>query len=129
MIYLDTSVALAHLLAEDREPPASLWESDLVASRLLVYELWSRIHAMDLARSHGDAARALLARIGLLDLAPVVMERALHPFPMPVRTLDALHLASVRFLTDRGHEVALASYDERMRSAAASMGIALHPLE
>ena len=128
MIYLDTSVALAHLLAEDREPPASLWENDLVASRLLVYELWSRIHAMDLARSHGDAARALLARIGLLDLAPVVLERALHPFPAPVRTLDALHLASVAFLRDRGHAVALASYDARMRSAAAAMGIALHPL-
>ena len=128
MIYLDTSVALAHLLAEDREPPASLWEDDLVASRLLVYELWSRIHALDLARSHGDAARALLARIALLDLAPVVLERALHPFPTPVRTLDALHLASVAFLADRGHDVALASYDTRMRSAAAAVGIALHPL-
>ncbi|HSW27859.1 MAG TPA: PIN domain-containing protein [Longimicrobiales bacterium] len=128
MIYLDTSVALAHLLAEDREPPASLWESDLVASRLLVYELWSRIHALDLARSHGDAARGLLARIGLLDLAPAVLERARQPFPTAVRTLDALHLASVAFLVDRGHEVALASYDTRMCSAAAAMGIALHPL-
>ena len=128
MIYLDTSVALAHLLAEDREPPASLWKSDLVASRLLVYELWSRIHAMDLARSHGDATRGLLARISLLDLAPVVLERALHPFPTPVRTLDALHLASVAFLADRGYEVALATYDTRMRSAAAAMGIELHPL-
>lgn len=128
MIYLDTSVALAHLLAEDREPPASLWENDVVASRLLVYELWTRIHAMDLARSHGDAARGLVARIALLDLAPAVLERARHPFPMPVRTLDALHLASVLFLADRGHEVALASYDERMCSVAAAMGIAVHPL-
>jgi predicted nucleic acid-binding protein len=128
VIYLDTSVALAHLLAEDREPPASLWENDLVASRLLAYELWSRIHAMDLARSHGDAARGLLARIGLLDLAPPVLERALHPFPTPVRTLDALHLASVAFLVDRGHEVALASYDTRMCSGAAAMGITVHPL-
>lgn len=129
MIYLDTSVALAHILAEDRKPPASLWDGDLVASRLLVHELWGRIHAMDLARSHGDAVRALLARIGLLELAPAVLERALHPFPTPVRTLDALHLASALFLMDRGHQVALASYDARMRSAATTLGIALHPLD
>ena len=35
MIYVDTSVVLAELLAEDRSPPARLWESDLVSSRLL----------------------------------------------------------------------------------------------
>ncbi|NJD20032.1 MAG: type II toxin-antitoxin system VapC family toxin [Gemmatimonadetes bacterium] len=128
MIYLDTSVALAHLLAEDREPPAALWAEDLVASRLLTYELWTRLHARDLARTHGDAARQLLARVGLVELSPAVLERALHPFPAPVRTLDALHLASVSFLTERGLDVALATYDERQRAAAEAMGIAIHPL-
>ena len=44
-------------------------------------------------------------------------------FPAPVRTLDALHLASLEFLRAQGQEVALASYDERMRSAARAMGI------
>ena len=38
MIYLVSSVALAHLLAEDRQPPASLWEETLISSRLLEYE-------------------------------------------------------------------------------------------
>ncbi len=128
MIYLDTSVALAHLLAEDREPPAALWDADLVASRLLTYELWARLHARDLARSHGDAARQLVSRVGLLELSPAVLERALQPFPAPVRTLDALHLASVTFLAERGLDVALATYDERLRHAAETMGIALHPL-
>ena len=41
MIYLDTSVVLAHLLAEDRMPPRKLWEEELVSSRLLEYELWT----------------------------------------------------------------------------------------
>ena len=41
MIYLDTSVALAHLLAEDRRPPDALWKESLVTSRLLEYELWT----------------------------------------------------------------------------------------
>ena len=45
MIYVDTSVALAHLLAEDRRPATTLWDEPLILSRLLEYELWTRIHA------------------------------------------------------------------------------------
>jgi len=33
-------VALAHLLADDRAPAASLWSQTLVSSRLLEYELY-----------------------------------------------------------------------------------------
>ncbi len=51
MIYLDTSVALAHVLVEDRTPPASLWQEPLVSSRLIEYELWTRIHAKRLGAS------------------------------------------------------------------------------
>ncbi len=125
MIYLDTSVALAHLLAEDRRPPAALWREELVTSRLLEYELWNRLHARHLARSHGDLARLLLARLAWLELRAPVLERALQPFPTPVRTLDALHLASVSYLREHGKDVELASYDERMTRAARSMGIPL----
>lgn len=41
MIYVDTSVALAELLAEDRRPGEHFWNETLVSSRLLEYELWS----------------------------------------------------------------------------------------
>ena len=123
MIYLDTSVALAHLLAEDRRPPDALWEGELVSSRLLEYELWTRIHARNLERSHGDLVRLLLARLAWLELRPEVLSRATRPFPVPVRTLDALHLASVAFLRERGREVALATYDERMAGVASAMGV------
>ncbi len=123
MIYLDTSVALAHLLAEDRAPPRALWGETLVASRLLEYELWTRLHAERLGESHGDATRSLLARVALLELAPPVLARALEPFPVPVRTLDALHLASIDFLRASGQDVRLASYDDRLTRAAAQLGI------
>ena len=66
MIYLDTSVALAHLLAEDRRPPDSLWRQPLVASRLLEYELWVRINARGLGASHGEPARRLVERLAIL---------------------------------------------------------------
>lgn len=128
MIYLDTSVALAHLLAEDRRPPDALWAEELVSSRLLEYELWTRVHARDLGRSHGDAARLLTARLSWIELDPRVLERALRPFPAPVRTLDALHLASLAYLRERGRDVSLASYDERMTRAARAMGIPQEPL-
>ena len=123
MIYLDTSVALAHLLAEDRAPPESLWEQPLVSSRLLEYEIWTRIHARPLGRSHGDAARALIGRLALIELAPQVLERALEPFPMPLRTLDTLHLASLEFLRAPAR---LASYDARMLAAPRALNIPLY---
>ena len=51
MIYLDSSVALAHLLVEERRPPASLWADVVISSRLLDYEIWCALHARDLARA------------------------------------------------------------------------------
>ena len=68
MIYVDTSVALAELLAEDRRPVESFWNETLVSSRLFEYEVWIRVHARKLARSHGEAARALVGRVALLEL-------------------------------------------------------------
>jgi hypothetical protein len=123
VIYLDTSVALAHLLAEDRHPPDGLWAAALVSSRLLEYEAWTRIHARGLGATHGDALRLLLGRLAFLELAPPVLARALDPFPVPVRTLDALHLASIEFLRGQGQRVELASYDDRMLAAAYAMRI------
>lgn len=128
MIYLDTSVALAELLSEDRRPPAALWDEPLVASRLLQYELWTRLYARGHGRSHGDAARALLERVAFVGLDPPVLARALEPFPTAVRTLDALHLATAHFLRSSGQEIALATYDERLAAAAASLEFAAYPL-
>jgi hypothetical protein len=123
VIYLDTSVALAHLLAEDIRPPDEIWREVLVSSRLLEYELWVRLNGRKLVHSHADAARDLLGRVALLELVPTVLSRALEPFPSPVRTLDALHLASLEFLRENGHSVELLAYDERLLAAARRMKI------
>lgn len=123
MIYLDTSVALAQLLAEDRSPPDSLWEASLISSRLLEYEVWVRVHARSLVRSHADAVRQLLARVAWIELSPAVLARALEPFPVAVRTLDALHLASFEFIRAQGQQLSLASYDDRMLIAARRLRI------
>lgn len=97
-----------------------------MASRLLEYELWTRIHALNLGGSHGEETRELLAQVSLVELLPEVLERALEPFPARVRTLDALHLATMEHLRRSGHEVVLASYDERLSPAARALGFALY---
>lgn len=123
MIYVDTSVALAQLFAEDLAPPSSLWHEQLISSRLLEYELWTRVHARGLAGSHGDAVRALLLQIALVELVAPVLMRAVEPFPVPVRTLDALHLASLDFLRELGQDVRLASYDARQLAVARALRV------
>ena len=128
MIYVDTSVLLAQLLAEDRRPPRALWDQPLIASRLAEYEVWNRIHARNLAESHADAARQLLGRVSMVELSPIVLRRALDPFPAAVRTLDGLHLASLDYLRTQRLRVTLATYDERMARLATEMSIPLEPL-
>jgi len=126
MIYLDTSVVLAHLLAEDRALANEVWQQSLISSRLLEYEVWNRIHARGLALSHGDEVRTLLGRVAMIELVPPVLARALEPFSVAVRTLDALHLSSIEFLRSRRQAVSLASFDERLLAGARSLGISIY---
>ncbi len=129
MIYVDSSVALAYLLIEPRRPPAAFWQETIISSRLLLeYEVWCRLHAWGMTGTRGGVARELLARIAMIELSPLVLARALEPFPQPVRTLDALHLASLDFLGQRRLEPVLASYDQRVVVTARSMGIPISEL-
>ncbi len=125
MIYVDSSVVLAQLLAEDRRPPPDFWQEQLIASRLVEYEVWTRIHGRGLGTSHGEATRQLLGRLTFVALAGPILRRALQPFPSPVRTLDALHLATVHFFRSGDREVQLATYDHRMSEVARALAIPL----
>jgi predicted nucleic acid-binding protein len=90
--------------------------------------MWNRLHARGLASSHGEHAREVLHRVALLELAPPVLARALEAFPAAVRTLDALHLASIEFLRVQRQDVALATYDARLASVARKLRIPLFAL-
>lgn len=128
MIYVDSSVLLADLFAERRSPPETLWDEDLASSRLLAYEVWNRINTYGLMISHGGRARGLLARVNLTEMTDVELARALEPFAIAVRTLDALHLATIEFLREQGEAVELASYDTRLVAAAQALGVAIAEL-
>jgi len=71
----------------------------------------------------------LIGRVALLELVSPVLSRALEPFPGPVRTLDALHLASVEFLREREPAIQPATYDGRLAAAARAIGIGIRPFD
>lgn len=125
MIYLDTSVVLARLFAEGRSPPDAFWSQDFVSSRLLEFEVFNRVHARGAGASYATDARHFVDRVSLLDLSVRVLARALLPFPLPVRTLDALHLATMDFLRGQGQTLELATYDQRLAVAAKALGFPL----
>lgn len=123
MIYVDTSVLLARLFAEDRFPGDDFWRQALVSSRLIEYETWSRVNARGMGRTHGEAARDFLSRLAFVELLPTVLARAIEPFPVPVRTLDALHLASAHFLKTRDRRLFFATYDDSLGVAARALNL------
>ena len=128
VIYIDSSVVLAQLFAEDRLLPEAFAQASLTSSRLLEYEVWNRIHARGLTHSRRAATEAFLRRVSLIDFSPAVLGRALSPFPISVRTLDGLHLATIEFLRARGEDIELASYDRRLIAGARALGIAIYAL-
>lgn len=125
MIYLDTSVVLARLFAEDRSPPDAFWSQTFVASRLLEFEVFNRVHFRGASASHGGDARRLVDRVNLIEMSAQALGRALLPFARPLRTLDALHLATMDFLRGQGLMPALATYDQRLAAAAVVEGFVL----
>lgn len=125
MIYVDTSVALAQLLAEDRCPPPQFWENGLISSRLIEYEMWNAIHRLGLTNSHEESVRQMLDSLAMVEMSRETLGRALEPFPARVRTLDAMHLATITYLIGAGIRVELATYNRRMIDAADALGIKL----
>jgi len=123
MVYVDTSVVLAALLAEDHRPPRDFWSNHLVSSRLLEFETWTRLHAEQASTAVADAADILVGMTDLVEMTPTVLARALDPFPVRVRTLDALHLATAAYLESQGMRFEFATYDVRLADAARAIGL------
>ena len=125
MIYLDSSVLLAQLFAETRCPPDNFWAQPIFSSRLLEFEVTNRLNARGAQALISDVARHMLGRVEMSEMTPAILARALDPFPVPVRTLDGLHLATMHYLRSRGQTLQLASCDLRFIGAAQALGFPL----
>jgi predicted nucleic acid-binding protein len=128
VIYLDSSLVLAAVFTEKKEPPRSFWNEQLVSSRLLEYETINRVYTRGLGLKGLMLARVTLANLTFFDMSPQILARSLEPFPVAVRTLDGLHLATMDFLRAHGQTLHLATYDRRLAAAAAALGFPLAEL-
>jgi hypothetical protein len=64
----------------------------------------------------------------VLRIGSEVVERARQPFPgEPIRTLDAVHLASVLVARSAVAGVEMLSLDDRIRKAAGRLGLRVRP--
>lgn len=64
----------------------------------------------------------------VLRIGPEIVERARQPFPgEPIRTLDAIHVASVLVARSAMAGLELLSVDHRIRGVARQLGLTLLP--
>ena len=129
--YIDTSALLRIVF---REPGAldDLRSCEaLVSSELIGVECARTIDRLRLQGSltADEAAARLrivtdwLEAIDLVLVRPSVLSRASEPMPMPLGTLDALHLATALIWRDRmGPLQAMATHDAALGSAARAFG-------
>jgi predicted nucleic acid-binding protein len=129
--YIDTSALLRLVL---REPGAleDLRSYDaLVSSELIAVESARTIDRLRLqgALTVEEAAARLravtdwLEAIDLVLLRPAVLSRASEPLPVPVGTLDAIHLATALIWRERmGVLSTMATHDNALGLAARTFG-------
>jgi predicted nucleic acid-binding protein len=129
--YIDTSALMRIVL---REPGAldDLRSYDaLVSSELIAAEsarTIDRLRLQGLLTAEEAAARVRtvndwLEAIDLVLLRPPVLSRASEPMPMPLGTLDALHLATALIWRDRmGPLPTVATHDTALGLAARAFG-------
>jgi len=130
--YLDTSALLRLVLREAGALSELRSCSALVSSELLAVEALrtlDRLRLQGALSSEEAAARRAsvtewLEAVDLVLLQPPIPARACEPFPTPLGTLDALHLATALVWRDRMHPTfVLATHDGRLALAARSFGI------
>lgn len=140
-LYAESSAPLAWLLEQEHAElvAETLAQAELVvASDLTVIEcdrVLIRAVALD-ALHESDAVdrqarlNAASERWTLLALDEEIIERARRPFPAePVRTLDAIHLASALTARRAVADLAMLSLDGRVRQAAGRLGFRLVPTD
>jgi len=125
VIYVDTSAIMKAVRhgEPDADEIRELLASDapLVSSRLLELELRVSARRHDVPEEQVDLA---LSRIAQVAIGEEVIEHAIA-LPGRLRSLDALHLGTARFLGEL--VTGVLTYDERMREAATAAGIPLAP--
>ena len=138
-VYAESSAVLAWLLGEDagRRVRQVLRQAELVmASDLVLVEcdrvLIRAVTLRDVSETAAADRRAHLnaaaAHWHLWRVSSDIVERARRPFPAePIRTLDAIHLATALVARSAIPGIELLSLDERIRRTGKQLGFRLQP--
>ena len=130
--YLDSSVLLRVILGE----PQRLAEWDDIdtgiSSVLAQVECLRSIDRLRVQnaiprRKYASLRAAvydLLARVELVDISPAILSSASSSIPVPLGTLEAIHLATALLWQDlRGELLLLATHDKTLATAARALGL------
>ncbi len=132
--YLDSSVLLRKVLSE----PGMLaqWKDVEVGVSSALIEVECR-RTIDRLKLRGGLSPKLAARhhtkmfelfdaIEVVEISRPILSRASSPFPTPLGTLDAIHLATALAYRDiRGVRLTMATHDKELASASRAMGLAV----
>jgi predicted nucleic acid-binding protein len=138
-VYAESSAVLAWLLGEDDGPRVReiLGRSQLVTASDLTLIECDRVLVRAVVLGEIDEAKAADRRAHLNHAAAHwhvwrvsadIVDRARRPFPMePIRTVDAIHLASALAVRSAVPGVELLSLDDRIRRSGEQLGFRLQP--
>lgn len=122
-----TAAAVRRLLSEAEVIVASdltLIECDRILLRAVALKELSEAEAADRRAHLVEAA----AHWQVLRIAGEIVDRSRAPFPGdPIRTLDAIHLASLLVARSAVVGLRLLSLDDRVRQTATRLGVAVEP--
>lgn len=130
--YLDSSVILRLVLGQRGRLKEWRRIREGVASALVEVECLRTLDRLRLREGIDDdqiAARReavfrLLERVHVVEPAGPVLSRASQPFPVPLGTLDAIHLATALLWREgRTADLVMATHDEALGLAARSCGL------
>lgn len=130
--YVDASVVLRLALGEGNRTVDPTRYDSLCTSSLTEVECrrtLDRIRVLsasnvDFYAERLSVARSLLARVNVIDLSPALLRRAGQHLPVPLGTLDAIHLATALSIGEStGEPFVLATHDRALARAARAVGL------
>jgi predicted nucleic acid-binding protein len=132
--YVETSALLAALLEHDAEAIHQLRADGLrvtssltfaEAGRVIVRAARTGLLTTSQERAAVRALRTFERRCYIVGITDDLLARVRRPFPIePIRTLDAIHLATAEFLGEPPSLMSILTRDERIARAAKAMGYA-----
>ncbi len=130
--YLDSSALLRIVLGQ--RDKLKEWKSIRlgVASALIEVECLRTLDRLRLSRglpdeelaAHREAAFRLIGEMEIVEPTRIVLGRASQPFPTPLGTLDAIHLATALLWRERSPaDIVMATHDAALATAARACGL------